>query len=93
MTTTEPRTSEERRMDALIASWTSRYLSRLPKPGEVPVGKVIVHNQVRPSRRLDRGFRAWLQALGDEPPVEICPCGWAPELGPHYRVRGIPPRL
>ena len=31
-----------------------------------------------------RGFRAWLQK--DLARREICPCGWAAELGQHYRV-------
>ncbi len=55
------------------------YLARLPKA--VPDGRLLVHNHVRPSRRLgERGFRAWLtsDAGGSEPGD----CGWAPELGP-----------
>jgi hypothetical protein len=61
------------------------YLTRLPAapPND---GRVIVHNTVRPSRRLGwRGFRAWL-APKDET-LERCPCSWAPELGAHYRKR------
>ena len=61
------------------------YLSRVPQ--SVPSGKIIVHNQVRPTRHLGmRGFRAW---FADPPPeYEVSPCKWAPELGVHYRVRG-----
>jgi hypothetical protein len=58
------------------------YLTRLP--AAVPPGRVLVHNTVRPARRLGtRGFRAWL-----EPPNEsltVCDCCWAPELGVHFR--------
>jgi hypothetical protein len=48
---------------------------------------VLVHNSVRPTRRLgSRGFRAWLQSP-DSVGLEVCGCGWAPELGQHYRVK------
>ena len=60
------------------------YLSRIPE--SVPPGKIVVHNFVRPTRRLgSRGFRAWLAELS--PRYEVCPCEWAPELGTHYRGR------
>ena len=55
-------------------------------PTTILVGYAVVHNNVRPTRRLGaRGFRAWLwqpKAGG----IEVCPCAWAPELGQHYRV-------
>jgi hypothetical protein len=63
------------------------YLFSLPE--RVPEGQHLVHNDVQPSRKLgERGFRAWLvsSAAGLEP----CPCGWAQELGPHYRVAQPP---
>jgi hypothetical protein len=67
------------------------YLSRLPEPGAVPAGLVLVHNRVRQVRRLgSRGFRAWLQAPNDR--LEVCRCDWAPELGRHYWVRRRPLR-
>jgi len=63
------------------------YLLTLPKPGEIPAGRVVVHNHVRPTRKLgSRGFRAFL-AAADDPLLESCDCGWAAELGDHYRVR------
>jgi hypothetical protein len=65
-------------------------LDRIPKPEDVPAGMGIVHNHiVPPARRIGaRGFRIWVQALDDsDPPLEICPCKWAPELGRHYRVQ------
>jgi hypothetical protein len=60
-----------------------RYLAGVPK--QVPSGRVVVHNHVRPARRLgERGFRAWTQ-LPDESLV-VCDCGWALHLTEHYRV-------
>ena len=59
------------------------YVFNLPKA--VPVGKVLVHNHVRPTLRLGfAGFRAWLDDPGGA--YEICDCGWAPKLSEHYRV-------
>ena len=61
------------------------YLTQLPS--EVPPGRLLVHNQVRPARMLgERGFRAWLQEPSAQPPLVRCDCGWAPELGAHFRV-------
>lgn len=62
------------------------YLRSIPKT--VPPGLVVVHNHVRPTRRLgSRGFRAWL-AVREPAEYKIvrCPCSWAPELETHYRV-------
>jgi hypothetical protein len=61
------------------------YVARVPR--RVPRGKVLVHNNVKPTRRLGmRGFRAWL-ANPSKWYVE-CTCGWAPHLK-HYRVARI----
>jgi hypothetical protein len=66
-----------------------QYLSTLPKT--VPAGLVIVHNQVVPSRQPGtRGSRCWLQPPSDR--LEVCPCGWASELGDHFRVAATRPR-
>ena len=72
------------------------YLVRIPH--SVPPDRVVVHNNVRPTRQLgSRGFRAWLcpslevlRVTPDpgRPVLQLCDCGWAPELGPHYRVKG-----
>jgi hypothetical protein len=60
------------------------YVDRVPK--EVPTGKVLVHNHVRPRKTLGLGgFRAWLAK--PEAIYEECPCDWAPQVGTHYRVR------
>jgi hypothetical protein len=66
-----------------VALLDKEYLTRLPK--DLPTGRVLVHNSVRPTRRLgSRGFRAWLD--NPDGKYEPCPCSWAPELGVHYRV-------
>ncbi len=58
------------------------YLSSIPE--SVPSGKIVVHNNVRPTSRLGtRGFRVWLDE--PSPRYEVCSCEWAPELGGHYR--------
>jgi hypothetical protein len=61
------------------------YLGKLPDV--ILPGKVLVHNQVRPTRRLgSRGFRAWL-SKPDPTKLEVCDCGLAPELDEHFRVK------
>jgi hypothetical protein len=61
------------------------YLSKIPT--KIPDGQVVVHNHVRPTtRRLgSRGFRAWLAEPNER--LVVCDCGWAPELGEHYRSK------
>jgi hypothetical protein len=62
-----------------------RYLSKIPS--SVPKGRVVVHNHVKSTRHLGLwGFRAWLDEPGHKQ-LEVCGCGWAPELGKHYRVK------
>src|SRR5262245_48385404 len=57
------------------------YVPRIPKV--IPDGSVLVHNHIRPTRRLgSRGFRAWLQTPFTTK-VLPCDCGWAGELGQH----------
>jgi hypothetical protein len=64
------------------------YLHRLPSM--VPAGRVLVHNNVRPTRHLGmRGFRAWLTT--PHPALTSCDCGWASELGEHFRPRPMIP--
>ena len=63
------------------------YLDTLP--ASIPHGKLLVHNNVRPTRHLGlRGFRAGLVAADDDRQARcvVCDCGWAPELGKHYRI-------
>jgi uncharacterized protein (DUF433 family) len=65
---------------------TPIYLKRIPP--NIPRNRVLVHNNVRPTRRLgQRGFRAWL--AWPSTALELCSCGWAPELPAHYRVRRV----
>ena len=66
---------------------SAAYLRRLPDV--VPVGRVLIHNHVLPTRRLgSRGFRAWL-APSNAPQLEVCACTWASELGRHFRPRRV----
>jgi hypothetical protein len=55
-------------------------------PRIIPEGKVIVHNHVDSWWPLD-GFYVWLKPISD-PKIVVCNCGWAPELGTHYRIFG-----
>ena len=60
------------------------YLHGLIGSWEIPPDRFLVHNHVRPARRLGtRGFRAWFEAPNSS--LEECRCGWAAELGGHYR--------
>ena len=46
------------------------YLKRIP--AQVPPGRVIVHNSVRPTRGLNmRGFRAWYEPAAR---ADLIPC-------------------
>jgi len=64
------------------------YLGRLPTA--IPTGKALVHNNVQPGRRPgSNGFRAYLVGIDDDrwrTCRVTCGCGWAPELGPHFRM-------
>jgi|RhiMetdeSRZDD1v2_1073273.scaffolds.fasta_scaffold1277791_1 hypothetical protein len=61
------------------------YLFKLA--AAVPEGRWLVHNQVYPVTRRHgtRGSRYWLS--DPDPNLEPCDCGFAPELGTHYRRR------
>lgn len=66
------------------------YLYVLPEA--VPSDRVIVHNNVvigiTPTRKLGtQGFRAWLVPIELRPLLEVCECGWAPQLGDHFRIK------
>jgi hypothetical protein len=62
-------------------------LARVPAPGDVPAGMIVVHNAAQPGARIGRkGFRAWL--ADPSPGFEPCDCGWARRLGQHYRAGG-----
>lgn len=61
----------------------TEYLRQLPTAR--PPGRIPVHNSVRPTRPFGScGFRGWLTEPADR--HERYDCGWAPELGQHYRV-------
>ena len=54
-------------------------------PAVIPAGNVLVHSWAKPTERLgSRGLRAWLST--DTSGLEVCPCGWASDLGKHYRI-------
>jgi len=60
-----------------------RYLRAPPaSAAKVPEGKVVVHNHVV---GFAGGFRMWTQFPEDK--LEVCSCGWAPQLGTHYRMK------
>jgi hypothetical protein len=66
---------------------TGEYPLSIPQAGNIPPGKVLVHNNVQPAGRQGTGgFRYWLQPADDER-LTVCDCGWAPESGEHYRMR------
>ena len=65
------------------------YVSTIPTG--IPVCQCVIYNNadlgITPRRKPDvQGFRAWLAPL-DPLSVEVCACGWAPELPVHFRVR------
>ena len=69
------------------------YLRELPRVASgdrwLPPDRVLVHSNVRPTRRLgSNGFRAWL-TTPDPTRYQTCACGWAPELGEHYSVSAV----
>jgi hypothetical protein len=72
----------------LLKETETRYLGRMPR--KIPDGKVLAHNHVYPVARQPgtRGSRIWTQILKGDPKLVVCDCGWAPELGSHYRVFG-----
>ena len=60
------------------------YLEEIPTV--IPAGKILVHNNVVPARRIgSRGFRIWY-ASPDSNKYVVCQCDWAPDLGKHYRI-------
>ena len=64
------------------------YVTRIPRHA-LPEGRVLVHNDVTPQRKIrEHGFRAWTQLKTDR--LVECHCDWAGvDLHglPHYRMR------
>ena len=83
------RTSRDELLGRAFATRGMLYVERLP--GGIPLGWRLVHNVRYTGQRLGQyGFRAWLEELGDPrlPAVRrVCGCGFATELGVHYRSR------
>ena len=67
-----------------VRATDQEYLTNLPET--VPAGKILVHNL---GRSLRDGFRAWLVPATERARYVPCNCGWAPELGTHYRVTDL----
>jgi len=73
--------------DAQHGSSAIQYLHSILKPSESASGLILIHDPISPTRRTsNRGFRIWATDQANTS-VERCPCGWAPELGQHYRER------
>ena len=56
---------------------------------DFPPGKILVHNDVKPTQKMGTGgFWFW---LADPDPDEYvpCRCGWASHIRNHYRVRRV----
>jgi len=67
-----------------MKTYDMEYVFKLP--AAIPAGKILVHNHVKPTRKLgSRGFRAWL-STPDTAKYVVCDCGWAQELGKHWKV-------
>lgn len=89
------RATVDRRSARLIAQVATThgmiYLRSVPKT--LPADHVLVHNvSAWPGRRLgSNGFRAWLSPRHQQPERwEPCACGWASELGSHFRTSREP---
>ena len=56
-------------------------------PEVISAGHVLVHNSVRPypGHGHPDGFHVW-PSPPDTPDLVVCDCGFAPKLGPHYRL-------
>jgi hypothetical protein len=72
---------------------TARYVRILTVPRTIPPGRILVHNHVRPRGFPNvwaglSGFRAWtdIPKPNEYRPVAFR-CGWAPQVGKHYRVK------
>jgi hypothetical protein len=68
----------------------SDYLHSMAQAEQVPSGRVLVHNNVRPRKTFRwEGFRAWTQPLDET--LEQCPCKWARQNADghlkHYRKK------
>jgi hypothetical protein len=89
------RGGRNKRVSAAVSKATPRvaathdvqYLTAIPRD-PLPPGRIVIHNHVQPSLRLNnRGFRAWT-AKRDGDKYEVCLCEWAKDrLAEHYRVR------
>ena len=68
-----------------------------------PSGRILAHNHIRRHVYMghgSNGFRRWYDWPpgsnrkswhfdGELPDYVVCQCGWRPDLGTHYRIRGM----
>jgi hypothetical protein len=71
-----------------MATAEHHYCEQLPR--ELPAGRYLVHNHIKPVSRLGRnGFRAWTQKWNDN--LVECRCDFGgcknDKLHKHYRIR------
>lgn len=59
-----------------------RYRSRSRNKGEILCHNHVLHNETMPHGA--NGFRYFVARRGGK--WKRCPCGWRPELGPHYAI-------
>ena len=74
-----------RRDQAMATAAECKYLWEIPKRHEIRQGQVLVHNSERPTWRL--GMHEFGVAPGARSRHRALGCGWAAELGEHYRHR------
>jgi|GraSoiStandDraft_1057264.scaffolds.fasta_scaffold654245_1 hypothetical protein len=67
----------------------TRYGIARPGSSNRQGDRVLVHNHVSHTASMEygrNGFRCWTQIKRAN--LELCKCGWRPDLGTHYRVKG-----
>ena len=60
------------------------HLPRIARADAIPAGSIVVDDRV-PSTDGRAPFQTWLASAGD-PLCTPCECGWAPQLGQHFRL-------
>jgi hypothetical protein len=75
-------------LTALLKQLPKRTALRGPNHALNRKSGVVVHNSVYPVDGFgSRGSRSWLQEPDRD--IEKCDCGWFPQLGSHYRHKGL----
>jgi hypothetical protein len=67
----------------------TRYAPSAPRNlWTIPKGKIAIHNHAAHhvgQKSGENGFRVWFDNPHDD--YVECPCGWRPDLGPHFHIR------